>query len=293
MAEPLRAYVIADIEGSTGVWSRDDTLTGNSGWQKARLEMSKDVTVITESLFSSGAESVMVKDFHRDGYNLLPGLVDRRAELIRGYYLKPVIMYGDLKKSNRAFLTGMHASSGSKKGFLAHTLTSRISELKIGGKRISETQLFSHVLGNAGIPVVFVSGCPAACEEALDSLPWLITCPVPKEPVFSSDPQYAHKIRFLLKEKVKEASQIHDPPLYRIKPPYECQIIFTNPNAARKHNRWGFPQEGPMIFFKTEDPNDMILKIIKIAYFSPVSFRLLPILLPAVRYFLSIAEIFR
>ena len=96
MDEPLRAYIVADIEGTTGVWSKEDTLLASSGWKKARIDMTEDISVSVDALFNSGAESVVVKDFHRDGFNLIPRILSKKAHLVRGYYLKPVIMYGNL-----------------------------------------------------------------------------------------------------------------------------------------------------------------------------------------------------
>jgi D-amino peptidase len=289
----LKAYIIADIEGTTGVWSREDTLIGRSGWREARRDMTLDVNAAVEGLMASQAETVMVKDFHRDGYNLIPSLLHKKATLIQGYFMAPHLMYGSLHGAHRAFFIGMHAGSGTSDGFLSHTLTSRIQRLTIGGKAACEAQLFAHVLGEAGVPVAFFSGCPVACQEARESLPWLVTCPVPKNPSERERAGYKEDMRALLKEKIKEAASLTDVPLYAIEPPYDCEIAFCDEAFARRAEKWGVERRGEKVSFSSPGPMPMILTILKCAYFSPGAFLLAPLLLPVVRLIMPMLDHFR
>ncbi len=121
------AYVVADLEGSTGAWSKAHTLLGTPEWQEARVELTKDINAVAQSLFEEGVKEVIVKDFHRTGFNLIPKYLDKNIKLISGYYLGPAIGFGNLKGGNFALFVGLHASGGNERGFLAHTLTSRIT----------------------------------------------------------------------------------------------------------------------------------------------------------------------
>jgi hypothetical protein len=56
-------------------------------------------------------------------------------------------------------MIGMHAAAGTT-GFLAHTLTSRLSSLTVNGRPMAEVELFSASLAPFGIPPLFFSGCP-------------------------------------------------------------------------------------------------------------------------------------
>jgi D-amino peptidase len=291
--DSLKAYLVADIEGSTGAWSREDTLIGRPGWRKARREMTGDVNAAVEALIDSRAASITVKDFHRDGYNIIPSMLHRQARLVQGYYTEPLLMYGSIHESNRAFFLGMHAGSGNAEGFLSHTLTSRISCLTIGDEPICEAQLFAHVLGEAGVPVAFFSGCPAACSEARGHLPWLVTCPVPKDLSQRGDAHYGEKVRAELQEKIKEAASLADVPLYSISPPYECEITFRDESFARRAEQWGTERHGESIRFTQTDSRQMVLKILQCAYFAPAAFRLAPFLLPLVRLLMPIIDRFR
>ena len=63
-------------------------------------------------------------------------------------------------------MLGMHAASGTG-GFLAHTLTSRLASLEVNGRPLAEIELFAASLAPHNIPVIFFSGCPVACAQAL------------------------------------------------------------------------------------------------------------------------------
>jgi len=285
-SESLKAYIVADIEGSSGTWCYEDTLPGTAGWKKARRDMTYDLTAAVDALFSSGASQVVVKDFHRDGYNLVPHLLDNRARLIRGYFLKPVLMYGPLLDSNRAFFIGMHAGSGSEGAFLPHTLTSRIGRITIAGEQICETQLFAHVLGEMGLPVVFVSGCPAACAEAVKHLPWIVTVPVDRSGKPDDDQaieSYKEEMRERLRKGIAEAAAVTGAPVYRIPPPYECTVTFRDSGLALRAGRWGFAVHENAVSFQSSNSGEMMLNLIKIAYFTPLTFRCATALLPLAR----------
>ena len=282
----LKAYIVADIEGSSGTWSYEDTLIGNAGWESARRDMTADLSAAVEALYSAGASQAVVKDFHRDGYNIVPDLLDRRATLVRGYFMEPVLMYGPLLESNRAFFIGMHAASGTADSFLPHTLTSRIGMLTIRGEQICETQLFAHVLGEMGLPVVFVSGCPAACAQAAKHLPWIVTVELDK----SERPQqgsamesYMASARDRLRTGIIEAAAVKDAPVYNIPPPYDCKIAFRDRARADRAGKWGFKVSGTTVSFQTDDPKEMMLNLIKMAYFTPLTYRCATILLPLAR----------
>ena len=90
-----RILIIADIEGSSGCWSYRASSFLTSAWAQACVAMTLDVAAVVKGLFESGAENIRVKDFHRTAYNLLPELIDPRAEIIHGYRAVPVPGLGD------------------------------------------------------------------------------------------------------------------------------------------------------------------------------------------------------
>jgi len=148
--------------------------------QEARVELTRDINAVAEALFERNVKGVVVKDFHRTGYNLLPSYLDKRVKLVSGYYNGPTVGYGKLYGADFALFVGLHASGGNERGFLAHTLTSRIAEIRVNGKRIGESELFATVLSAFRVPVVFFSGCPAACQEVKERMNWVVIYASPK-----------------------------------------------------------------------------------------------------------------
>ena len=280
------AYLVADIEGSTGVWTKAHTLLGTPEWQEARLELTRDINAVAESLFEMEAKGVVVKDFHRTGYNLIPAYLDPRIKRVSGYYTGPAMGYGNLHGADFALFIGLHASGGSTKGFLAHTLTSRIAEIRINGRRICESELFAPVLSDFHVPVVFFSGCPAACREVSERMNWVVTCEVPKDPeIYSHEKrrqEYILQKRKELKRKVKEIIKPTQKPLFRMHPPFDCQVIFQEEAEARR-NPWKFPREGRTLYFETERFLDLYENLLKIAYFPKLAYQLRSLVLPLTR----------
>ena len=43
------AYLVADLEGSTGAWTKAHTLLGTPEWQEARVELTRDINAVAES----------------------------------------------------------------------------------------------------------------------------------------------------------------------------------------------------------------------------------------------------
>jgi hypothetical protein len=117
--------IIADIEGSSGCWSYRASAFKTHEWVAACVDMTRDVAAVVHVLLDNGVQRVIVKDFHRTGFNLLPEMIDSRARVVQGYKVGPVPGIGDPGSAEAVIFLGMHAASGSN-GFMAHTLTSRI-----------------------------------------------------------------------------------------------------------------------------------------------------------------------
>jgi D-aminopeptidase len=141
--------IIADIEGSSGCLDNRYSSFMTPQWPGACLGMTLDVKALTDALLEAGAAPITVKDFHRTGYNIFPGMLHPAVRLLSGYSAGPVPGLGDPGKGTALLMIGMHAPSGSE-GFLPHTLTSRIAKLTVNGETVSEAQLFSASLAGYG-----------------------------------------------------------------------------------------------------------------------------------------------
>lgn len=281
------AYVVADLEGSTGAWTKAHTLLGTPEWQAARVELTRDINAVAGALFERGVKGVVVKDFHRTGYNIIPSRLDRRVKLVSGYYTGPAVGYGKLYGADFALLVGLHASGGNENGFLSHTLTSRIAEILINGQKICEAELFATVLSAFRVPVAFFSGCPAACKEVTERMGWIVTYSIPKDRLIyqneNNRKDYIARMREGLRERIKEMPDFEGLPLFVMKPPFDCQVILREEAEARHMNPWGFPQEGRILCFHSEDFLEMYQDLLKIAYFPKLAYSLRYLVIPLTR----------
>ncbi|MBN1532312.1 MAG: M55 family metallopeptidase [Spirochaetes bacterium] len=267
--------VIADIEGSSGCFDYESSRFMTPGWPGACLAMTRDADAVVRALLSAGATGVMVKDFHRTGYNILPEGLAPRARLVSGYRNGVVPGIGDPGGATALVMIGMHAPSGSA-GFLAHTLTSRIARLEVNGRLLSEAELFSAALAPQGVRPVFFSGCPLACRHAEDALPGIRVFPIDKSAgreAFGADAWRRDLADAAAAALSGPGADPHDPP-----GPFSAVLTMRDGVAAARAmaSRWGVRHESGRIYIVTERLNDLYLTLIRLCYLTPLLERVLP-----------------
>jgi D-aminopeptidase len=274
-----KILIIADIEGSSGCFDYPCASFMGRGWPRACLEMSLDINAIVVALFAAGIQQVYVKDFHRTGYNLLPQYIDPRAILMQGYSKGPVPGIGNPPDATGIFMVGMHAPSGAK-GFLPHTLTSRISRLMVNGRLMTEAQLFSASLAPFGMAPLFFSGCPVACDYAAAAIQGISCVAIDK--FNGARPFDAISWR---RELAFQAVKTIEKPGYRVyNPPGPFHAVVTlrdGKKAARTIAvRWKLLQKGADLHLYALTLQKLYGVLIKLAYLTPFTQKALPLGLP-------------
>lgn len=239
--------------------------------------MTKDVDAVVRSLFNAGAQSVTVKDFHRTGYNLFTEMIDPRARIVSGYRNGPVPGIGDPAGHDTAMFIGMHAPSGSG-GFLAHTMTHRITSVRANGTPVSELELFAGSLAPFGIRPVFFSGCPVACDHAVNAVPGMNICPIDK-----SSSSFNTKLwRKHFADSAGEALNNTTTFPYNPEGPFEIEISFRGgiEEALSTARKWKLTHEADHVIFPVSGISELFNRLIDIAYFTPVTRAVAPFALP-------------
>jgi D-aminopeptidase len=267
--------IIADIEGSSCCRSYRASSFMTKAWRHACDGMTQDVNQVVKGLFDSGVRHIMVKDFHRTGYNIIPELVDPRAQVISGYRLRPVPGIGDPQDAEAIMFLGMHAASGTE-GFLAHTLTSRIRRLEVNGKPMSEVELFSASLAPYNMRPIFFSGCPVACRQAQAVIRMINVYPIDKTiapQIFDAD-----SWRSGLKMAAVEALNNVSTAPYRPEGPFKTVVTMRDgEQIARKIAlRWGFRYQGARIFIEAADIHQLYSNLIRLCYLTPLTKKMIP-----------------
>lgn len=271
--------IISDIEGSSGCWNYEMSSFMTPSWPSACLGMSKDVAAIVDALLEAGIESVMVKDFHRTAYNLIPEIIDERARIVHGYQPGPVPGIGDPESATALIMIGMHAPSGSG-GFLAHTLTSRIAKLEVNGELMSEAQLFSASVAPYNIVPVFFSGCPVACHYALQALEGITCFPISK----TGDPSHfkADAWREEMAQEAVRSLTLEGHKVYSPEGPFQATVEMRDGAeiAQKTAQRWGFHCEASSIYLSCQTIKELYHNLMRLCYLTPVMEKILPLGMP-------------
>ena len=154
----MRILISVDIEGVAGVFHAEQTRAGNTEYERARRLMTAEANAAIRGAFAGGATSVLVNDSHGGFRNLLPDVLDPRAQAVWG---KPRVlgMMGGLEQGcDGVFMVGYHARSQSR-GVLAHTINSfAFARVWLNDQELGEAGLYGALAAELGVPVLLASG---------------------------------------------------------------------------------------------------------------------------------------
>jgi D-amino peptidase len=161
------------MEGVAGITDRRQVSRGNDDYEHSRVLMTDEANAVIAGAFEAGAEQVVVNDSHGDHCNLRPEDLDDRARLQIGSVKRPNGMtFGIESGFDAALFIGYHARAGTASAVLEHSFSSAtVSDLRVNGESWGETEFNATVAGNAGVPIVLVSGDDATCRQAARALP--------------------------------------------------------------------------------------------------------------------------
>lgn len=175
----MKIYITADIEGVTGAAHWDETNKSHADYAEFRDQMTAEVAAACEGALNAGATEIWVKDAHWTGRNIIPAKLPREVRMVREWSGHPFSMMQELDETFAAALAiGYHARAGSNGSPLAHTMTGDVVYLKINGQYASEFMISAYTAGLVGVPVVFLSGDAAVCQDAEALIPGLSTVAV-------------------------------------------------------------------------------------------------------------------
>jgi len=173
----MKIFISADIEGVAGVVTPQQGQPGNSEYERARRLMTEEVSAAIAGAFEGGASEVVVNDSHGPMTNIIPELLDPRAELILGRP-KPTYMCAGLDASfSGVFFTGYHSGAG-RNGILSHTVNGfAFYGIRVNGIDSAEATLYGAYAGSLGIPVALLTGddqLQAQCAPLFPGAQWAV-----------------------------------------------------------------------------------------------------------------------
>jgi D-amino peptidase len=175
----MKVFISADIEGITGVTHWDEAEIDKPEFAEFQKQMTAEVRAACEGAFSAGATEVYVKDAHATGRNILAAELPQEVKLIRGWSEHPFSMVQELDDTfDAAMMIGYHSKAGSDGNPLAHTITTKLSGIKLNGHYASEFLIHAFAAALVNVPLVFLSGDENICAEAESYIPHITTVAV-------------------------------------------------------------------------------------------------------------------
>jgi D-amino peptidase len=165
-ANPLRIYIVTDLEGASGVYKFAQTREpGNPLGEKAKEYLMGDIAAVVRGLRAADVAEIVVLDGH-GSQAFVPHLMETGARYITG---KP--RPGPLTCLDESFdgliQLGAHTMMGTPGGVLAHTQSSRTeNRYWYNGIESGELAQCAAIAGHYGVPTIMVTGDEATCREA-------------------------------------------------------------------------------------------------------------------------------
>ncbi|MGY6160352.1 M55 family metallopeptidase [Paraburkholderia strydomiana] len=167
----MKVLISADIEGIAGVFHPEQTRAGNGEYEAARRWMTLEANAAIEGAFAGGATQVWINDSHGGFRNLLPDLLDPRAQVVLGKPRTLGMMAGLEYGAALVFMIGYHAMSQTR-GILAHTINSfAFARVSLNGEEVGEAGLYGALAEEYGAQVALLSGDDVFADETAPRFP--------------------------------------------------------------------------------------------------------------------------
>jgi D-amino peptidase len=235
-ARPLKVFISVDMEGISGVVSWDDVTVGGQDYGLFRRLMTQEVNAAIAAAKTLGPVEIVVRDAHDTGRNILPDLLDPEVKLLRDWSYGPLSMMEGIDKSFDAVIfIGYHARASTPDAVLKHTMTTKLLDVIINGRKMPEAGINALIAGMFDVPVVLVTGDKAVCGQVRELFGDVETVMV-KEGIGTAElglsPQAAQA---LIREKtiaaLKRAKSFKP---FKPVPPYTLDVAFADEAGAQK-----------------------------------------------------------
>lgn len=231
----MQIYIAADMEGVAGIAMQEQLTKGTAEYAEARHLLTLEVNAAVAGALEGGATRVVVKDAHGTGFNLVPELLDPRAEYVIGPS-QPDRFPGLNEDFAGLFLVGYHAMAGTEGAVCDHTMSTQAwSRYVLCGREVGEVGIDAAIAGIHGVPVLLVTGDDKVCREARELLgPGVGTCQTKvglgRHSAISLAPKAAReKVQAAAREAMGRVGQVEP---FRPSPPYRVDLTYALSSMA-------------------------------------------------------------
>ena len=263
----LKVFISVDMEGITGVVNWEDVSRDGKDYEYFREIMTKETNAAIEGALEAGATEILVRDSHGSARNILPEMLNRNAKLLRDWSggFKSM-MEGIDKTFDAVIFIGYHSKAGTPNALLEHTMSSRnIADVSINGISFPEAGINALIGGYYNVPVAFIAGELAVCQQAKKLIGEIETVAV-KEGIGNAalnlHPEVAHeKIREGVKKALLSLKKYKP---YKLKSPYKLVLKLKNEELVHEKSFYpGAKRTGDWeLTFESKD----LLEVMKALY---------------------------
>lgn len=232
----LKVFISVDMEGVTGVVNVDDASRGGKDYDYFRQTMTREANAAIEGALAAGATEIVVRDSHGSALNLLPEMLNRNSKLLRDWSEGPMVMMEGIDASyDAAVYVGYHARAGTPNGVLDHTSSGNVTNVTVNGIPMPETGYNALMAGHYDVPVVFVAGDQAVCDQAKELLGNVETVAVKEGIGAAALNLHPEVAREQIREGVERALRnLDDYKPYKLRAPYTLVLTLkTEQNIYR------------------------------------------------------------
>ena len=163
----LKVFISVDMEGLTGVTTSEECSRTGKDYDYFRRIMTQEANAAIEGALAAGASEILVRDSHGSARNILPDLLHKKARLLRNWAPGPKSMMEGIDETyDGVVFIGYHAKAGTPDALIEHTMTGNITDVSINGVSLPEAGINALIGGAFDVPVVFVAGDQAICQQA-------------------------------------------------------------------------------------------------------------------------------
>jgi D-amino peptidase len=163
----LKVFISVDMEGITGLVLPSETSRSGDDYGYFRQIMTKETNAAIEGALAAGATDIVVRDSHGSARNILPEMLNRNARLLREWSGGPKSMMEGIDETFDAVLfVGYHAKAGTADAIIDHTMSGNVMNVEVNGVSLPEAGINALIAGHYDVPIAFVAGDQAICDQA-------------------------------------------------------------------------------------------------------------------------------
>lgn len=257
-----KIFISVDMEGVTGVVHWEEVSRTGKDYDYFRELMTEETNAAIEAALEAGVEEILVRDSHGSARNIVPSLLHKKAKLLRDWSGGYKSMMEGIDDSFDAVLfIGYHAKAGTPDSPLAHTMNGNVKDISINGVSMPEAGINALIAGMYNVPVIFISGDVAICNQVKDLFGKIETVAVKVGMGNASLNMHPEVGQQMIREGVKKAlANMGSYKPYILPPPYTMVLqLHTDDLSGNKELYPGAVKTGSGEFtYKSENLLDVL-----------------------------------